>query len=116
MKPAPVGRTTRMSFYSPGGEAPSIMGQTWLEAEAFAYPHGGFTRRAYVRIGSNPHAPIANTALLDAIGTLRTVRVSIPDTYFSIPARLRYRGKTWKGFVSVLNGSEHYTFTPEAED
>lgn len=51
-------------------------GDTWLEAEEFAYPNGGFTRRARVRMPD---------------GRLRVVRCSLPDTFFSIPAKVDKR-------------------------
>jgi hypothetical protein len=60
---------------------------TWLEPEEMAYPNGSFTRRAHVRF---------------ADGKLRTVLCSIPDTYFTIPARARLSGKTIRGFISEL--------------
>lgn len=41
------------------------------------------------------------------------VRASIPDTYFSIPARLPHKGRTVKGFISVDNDDDQLTFTPE---
>lgn len=66
---------------------PSLMERgTWLEAEEAAYPSGGFTRRARA---------------ICPDGRLRVVQVSIPDTYSSIPARLRLRGKTFTGWVGV---------------
>ncbi len=86
MKCLPIGRTTRMSLYSPGGETPTTFPDgTWLESETFAYPKGGFTRKAYASF---------------ADGSKRIVTVSIPDTYFSIPARARVKGKTVKGYVT----------------
>lgn len=111
----PIGRTTRMSLYSPGGERPSVLHGTWLEPESFAYPNGGFTRRAYVELRQNPNNPILPDV---AIGRMRIVRCSIPDTYFSIPARLRFAGRTIKGFISVQDAdtdTARYTFTPEAK-
>lgn len=55
---------------------------TWLEGEEFAYPAGGFTRRAWVTMPD---------------GSRRIVWCSIPDTYFSIPARWRRR----RGFLTT---------------
>lgn len=92
----PVGRTTRMSLYSPGGEAPTVFPDgTWLEAESFAYPNGGFTRKAYAVMPG---------------GEKRVVQVSIADTFFSIPARAVVKGKRVKGFVSVKDESLVMTF------
>jgi hypothetical protein len=49
-------------------------------------------------------------------GTLRVVKCSTPDTYFSIPARVAIKGKTVKGFITsddVDGGPEReYTFNP----
>ena len=112
MRTAPIGRTTHLSFYSPGNEHPHVLHGTWLESESFAYPAEGFTRRAYVELRQNPNNPIVLP-----YGRRYVVRVSIPDTYFSIPARLRISGKTIRGFVSVQNADSdeaRYTFTPEA--
>ena len=88
---------------------------TWIEPEAFAYPHGGFTRFAYVTLRGNEYAPKATEQIRARIGTRRRVAISVPDTYFSIPARLRLDGKTIKGFVSVVGDDRGYSFTPEAE-
>jgi len=88
-----------------------VLGETWLEPEELAYPSGGFgIRRAYVVLRQNPHNPI----MLD-YGKLATVLVSIPDTFSTIPARLRTHGQRIKGYVSVDTGSEVFTFTPEAD-
>jgi hypothetical protein len=81
---------------------------TWLEPEALAYPNGGFTRRAKVFLRQNECNPIELP-----YGELRIVRCSIPDTYFSIPARLRYRGRTVKGYISQID--DKLTFTPDAD-
>lgn len=108
---APLGRITRMSMYGPSGECPAIMNGTWLESESFAYPRGGFTRRAYVELRRNPNNPVELP-----YGRCYVVRCSIPDTAFSIPARLRFRGNTIAGFISVPADTEpsRFTFTPEA--
>jgi hypothetical protein len=76
-----------MSFCSPGGEAPQTWPNgTWLEAEAFAYPNDTFTRRAYATMPD---------------GTKRVIMCKVPDTFFSIPARVRLGKKTVKGFLST---------------
>jgi hypothetical protein len=113
--PTPIGRTTRMSLYSPGNERPQVLHGTWLEAESFAYPAGGFTRRAYVELVRNTHNPVELP-----YGRCYVVKCSIPDTYFTIPARLRVKGRTVKGYISQaetvgLQGqpAERFTFTPE---
>lgn len=68
---------------------------TWLEGEEFAYPKGGFTRRAYVRLTN---------------GTKKVVACSIADTFFSLPTRCRVKGKYTKGFLSV-NSENVLVFT-----
>ena len=87
---------------------------TWIEGEEFAYPEGGFTRRARAVLRKNPNNPIELP-----YGELRTVRCSIPDTYFSIPARLRIKGRTVQGYLSIdtsgpSDADAFVTFTPEA--
>jgi hypothetical protein len=82
--------------------------ETWLEPEAYCYPSGGFLRRAYVVLRKNEHNPIELP-----YGEKRVVLASIPDTAFSIPARLKFKGKTIKGFISSDN---IFTFTPEANN
>ena len=84
----------------------TVRGDTWLQAEEAAYPHGGFTRRAYCIIRRNPYNPDVPLPY----GELRTVRCSIPDTYFTIPAR--YKGV--EGFVSVCDDGG-FTFTPNGK-
>ena len=85
----PIPRVTRRSLYGPEGEVATRLGPTWLESESFAYPAGGFTRRAYVRLPDK---------------TLRLVKVSIPDTFSTIPARLHRQGQYVKGYVVVSDG------------
>lgn len=84
---------------------------TWIEAEEYAYPRGGFTRRAYVQVRDNPSFPNLLPATLD--GERRLVKVSIPDTYFSIPARLKVKGQTYRGYVSVDDNGAY--FVPEQQ-
>lgn len=103
-----------MSLYSSGQERPQVLHGTWLEAESFAYPNGGFTRRAYVELRQNEHNSIALP-----YGQRYVVRCSIPDTFSSIPAKLRFRGRTVAGFISVTetdcdSETAKFTFTPEA--
>jgi hypothetical protein len=69
---------------------------TWMEGEEFTYPHGGFHRRALARFPD---------------GVRRVVRCSVPDTYFSVPARARLNGKTVRGFLSAADGGTSLTFT-----
>jgi hypothetical protein len=87
------------------------LGSTWLEGEELCYPSGGFKRRARVILRRNEHNP-----LVLPYGESRVVKCSIADTFFSIPARLSWRGQTVRGFVSVTDdrGMQVFTFTPEA--
>lgn len=80
---------------------------TWLEPEAITYPSGGFHRRARAVLRVNEHNPVTLP-----YGQLRVVRCSIPDTAWTIPARLKYRGQTIKGFLSWVD--RVLTFTPDA--
>jgi hypothetical protein len=63
--------------------------RTFLQAEEFAYPHGGQTRKG--------------TAIYPD-GQIRRVWAGIPDTYFSIPAHGRIRGKYVAGFLYFEDG------------
>lgn len=60
---------------------------TWLESEEHAYPNGGQTRR-----GSAVYPD----------GRTRRIFAGIPDTYFSIPAHGRIRGRYVAGWVTVM--------------
>ncbi len=90
------------------------MNETWIDPEERAYPNGGFTRRGRVRVVENKYN--AGPAHLP-YGEIRAIRCSIPDTWFSIPARLRVKGKTYHGFVSVSprGDNDELTFTPYSE-
>lgn len=71
------------------------LGPTWLDPEELAYPAGSLRqsrRRARARFPD---------------GRLRIVVVSIPDTYFSIPARSAHHGH---GYLDV--GEGEFRFTP----
>lgn len=74
---------------------PHKIGETWLEPEELCYPKGGMTRRALCLM---PDA------------TLRVITCGIPDTAFSIPARVRINDITIRGFVS--SDETGYKFTP----
>lgn len=67
---------------------------TWLEGEMFCYPSGGFLRRAYATCED---------------GVKRLCACSVPDTYFSIPARCTIDKKRVSGFLS--SSEEGLTFT-----
>ena len=62
------------------------IGKTWLESEAFCYPNGGMKRRFCAR---------------DLTGKLHTGWAGIPDTFFSIPATIRHKGKLMRGWLGV---------------
>jgi hypothetical protein len=81
---------------------------TWLDPEEAAYPHGGFTRRGRALIARNEHAPLDLP-----YGQVRAIRASIPDTWWTIPARMRYRGERVRGFLT-LDEDGAYQFQPEA--
>ncbi len=93
------------------------LGNTWIEPEELAYNTAWGRRRGRVVIIENKHHPLA----LD-YGTVRIVSLGIPDTFSSIPARLRVRdGATVRGFVHVIDCTQYpapelrmFAFTPEA--
>lgn len=61
---------------------------TWIDDESLAYYSGSLRqsrRRALVRCPD---------------GKLRTVRCGIPDTFFSIPASLSFKGTRVAGYVA----------------
>lgn len=82
---------------------------TWIDPEERAYSNGGFTRRGRAKLDANPHNPVALP-----YGEIRAVRASIPDTYFTIPARLRHAGKTVRGYLHS-DDEGALLFTPEAD-
>jgi hypothetical protein len=93
-------RPRRSSYYGMAISGTTYPDGTWLEDEAFAYPAGGFTRRA---LASFPD------------GSRRVVQCSIPDTYFSIPARARVKGKTIRGSLSwPRDETSGVIFTPHS--
>jgi len=59
---------------------------TYLQAEEAAYPHGRMTRRGRA---------------LWPDGKIRRVWAGLPDSFFSIPAYGRLRGRRVKGFLTV---------------
>lgn len=89
----------RTSHYMGTSESPSHIGETWLEPESLTYPSGGFYRRARV-------------AMPD--GSLRIVTCAIPDTFFSIPARLKDKGKTVRGFITS-DEDKGFAFTADKD-
>lgn len=85
----------------------STENQTWIDPEERAYPKGGFTRRGRAILRENPHNPVSLP-----YGSLFAFKASIPDTYFTIPARIRWEGVIVRGYLSSYDGI--VTFTPEA--
>ena len=83
------------------------IGETWIEPEDWCY-NTNYRRRAFVRITQNPHNPIRLP-----YGKCRIVRARIPDTFFTIPAWLRFRRTSVRGYIS--QGAGELTFTPEAD-
>ena len=82
---------------------------THLDPESACYPSGGFLRRGRAIVTRNPHNPIALP-----YGEIRSVHASIPDTYFSLPARMKANGKTVRGYLTTDDGRE-WCFQPEAD-
>jgi hypothetical protein len=78
---------------------PQHAGETWLEDEAITYPSGAMIRRAYCRCED---------------GALRVVVCGIPDTFFSIPARARIKGKSVTGFIT--HRDEEFRFIAHKEE
>jgi hypothetical protein len=73
-------------------DPPSLMEQgTWLEAESMCYPSGALSAGRRAR------------ALCED-GVARVFRVGIPDTYFTIPAAGKVKGRSVTGYVSVDEG------------
>lgn len=91
-----------------GGSSMRHAQSTSLQPEEYAYPNGSLTRQGRAVLRQNPHNPIVLP-----YGEVRAVRAGIPDTFFSIPARLRYRGRTIAGFLTCTEGT--WEFTPEAD-
>ena len=85
--------------------------ETWIEPEERCYPSGGFHRKARVRICPNKF----NADIVLPYGKLRMVRASIPDTFFSIPAKLRLKGSTVRGFITQDSDTDELQFFPEAK-
>lgn len=70
---------------------------TWLEPEEAAYPHGRMTRRGLAKWPD---------------GSLRRVWAGLPDTFYTIPAYGRVRGRRVKGFLTVTeDGALAFNYT-----
>jgi len=68
---------------------------TYLQAEEYAYPHGGQTRKGRAFYPD---------------GRLRRVWGGIPDTYFTIPAHGRIAGRYLHGFLTCEGAARHLVF------
>lgn len=73
-------------------------GETWIDREELAYdvPLALSPRRGYVRFPFD--------------GKLRLVRLGVPDTYFTIPARVKLHRKTVTGLVWFDGDSDEFVF------
>lgn len=72
--------------------------KTWIDPEEYAYPSGTLrhsTRKGRVRC---------------ADGVIRTVLLSVSDTFFSIPARVYAYKKTIAGYVTVDSETGEFVF------
>lgn len=65
------------------------LADTWIAPEECAYPNGGMTRRCKV---------------MHPDGKLRITWAGIPDTFYTIPAYSRVKGKYTAGYIYVDNG------------
>lgn len=70
------------------------LGDTWIYAEELAYPAGSIRQSRRFGLVRCPD------------GKLRLCKLGIPDTFYTIPARMSIRGKTVAGFVSVDESAE----------
>ena len=76
----------------------TTIGKTWLESEAFCYPRGGMHRRFLAWCPD---------------GKLHLGWCGIPDTVFSIPAVIKWRGKLMQGWVGVGDRGYEFRFNKE---
>lgn len=84
--------------------------ETWLDGEEMAYPNGAMRRKGRARVQVNPHNPVVLP-----YGKVRSVRAGIPDTYFTIPARLLLHGVRVKGYLSMDTEADELIFQPSAD-
>lgn len=64
--------------------------------------------------GPGDCVPVKAEGVLLPDGTIRTVRLTgVPDTFFSIPSTLRWKGKTVSGFVSQNSNIERLVFSAD---
>ena len=70
---------------------------TWLQNEEYAYPNGGQTRKGMAIFPD---------------GKTRRVWAGIPDTFFTVPAHCRVKGKYVGGFITYEGEPEQFRFNP----
>ena len=75
---------------------------TWLDPEELAYPAGNLAQSRRRFMAKCPD------------GKLRGGICGVPDTYFTIPARMKANGKTVSGYVS--RDRETFTFNPTGKN
>ena len=88
MKTNPTPRAA--NFYGMRSTAHVNVDGSWLEPEELCYPNGGMTRRAFVAFPD---------------GKMRVTICGLPDTYFSIPARIQIKKTTIHGYVTGTKDS-----------
>lgn len=91
----------------------SPTGKTWLMPEEDCYPSGGILRRGRAILRQNPHNPIVLP-----YGEIRAVLAGLPETFFSISAKVRVKGQTVRGFLDVGTDCDvwEWQFTPNAPE
>ena len=77
-----------------------VYGDTWIDPEEYAYPSGSLRQSRRHFAARCPD------------GIIRRGVCGIPDTFFSLPARLKARGRTVAGFVGIDTDHNELTFTP----
>jgi hypothetical protein len=81
---------------------------TALDPEEVCYPSGAMQRRGRALLRQNPHNPVSLP-----YGEVRAIRAGIPDTYFTVPAKLIHQGRpdleggcSWAGLRSGYGTAE----------
>ena len=86
------------------------MGETWIDPEEFAYGQRGgvYRRRGKARLLHNSyHRGDENLPY----GQIVSFKASIADTYWSVPAKIRIKGKTIVCYVRL--GDSEFEILPE---
>ena len=82
------------------------MAQRFIARERFDYPNGAIGWRPggpFDCLG--PYAKVQNCPIADTDIRLTCYATGYADTYFSVPAETRYRGKRIKGYFTLDNGA-----------